>query len=309
MAIEPWVEKYRPKTVNDYVWKDEITKHKILEYIKDGVTPHLLFAGKPGTGKTSITNVILNELKIPKGDILWIYASRESNIETIRTKIGNFVTTWAMGPSGIKYVVLDELDSVSVAAQKMLRTDMERFISNVRFIATCNYIDRIEPAIRSRFTEFVFKEISLNDFTIKAAEILLNEGIPCELDTLEKFILASYPDMRKCINLLSQNTVNGVLSVSGLSNNEENYDDILTIVEVFRKGNIKKGRELIASKILPEQYTEIYRFLYNNLEIFGSKREDQENALLKIRKGIVDHSRVSAIEINLAAVLVELTKG
>lgn len=309
MAIEPWVEKYRPKTVNDYVWKDEFTKQKIMEYLNEGTLPHLLFAGKPGTGKTSITNVILNELKIPKGDILWIYASRESNIESIRSRIGNFVNTWALGPSGIKYVVLDELDSVSIAAQKMLRTDMERYISSVRFIATCNYIDRIEPALRSRFTEFVFKAISLNEFTVKAAEILLNEGIPCDLETLQTFISASYPDMRKCINLLSQNTVNGVLSTDGLNNNEENYDDLITIIDVFKNGTLKKGRELIASKIQPEQYPEVYRYLYSNLELFGDTQEEQEQALLKIRKGVVDHSRTPAIEINLAAVLVELTRG
>jgi replication factor C small subunit len=306
MSVEQWVEKHRPKKFNEYVWKDEKIKNKILEYVNEGSVPHILLAGTQGTGKSSLANVILHELHIPRADILWIPASRERKIEDIQNKIGNFVNTWAFGPSGIKYVILDELDSVSPAAQKMLRTDMEVYSSNVRFIGTCNYINKIIPAIRSRFQEFIFKAVDVTEFTVRLVEILDKEEVQYDFDLLENFVESAYPDLRKCINLLQQNTVNKKLQILGDS--EKNQDYMLVMVDLFKKKKHLEARKLIVTQAQPEEYPDIYRFLYRNLELFGDTIEKQEDALLIIKDGLVNHTLVADIEINLSATLVLLSR-
>lgn len=306
MSVEFFVDKYRPKTFGEYVWKDDKIKNKIVEYVTAGAVPHLLFAGTQGTGKTSLANVILHELHIPKADILWIPASRERKIEDIQNKIGNFVNTWAFGPTGIKYVILDELDSVSPAAQKMLRTDMEVYSANVRFIATCNYVNKIIPAIRSRFQEFLFKSVDVTEFTVRLVEILNGEKIEFDFDLLENFVNATYPDLRKCINLLQQNTVDKKLQILGDS--ESNQDYMLVMVDLFKTKKYLEARKLIVSQAQPEEYPDIYRFLYRNLDLFGNTIEKQEDALLIIRDALVNHTLVADIEINLSACLVQLAR-
>lgn len=308
MSIEPWIEKYRPKTVLEYVWKNEKTKAKILEYLAQGAVPHLMFAGTAGTGKTSLAYVILNALGIPKADILWIPASRISDIETMRKKIGNFVNTWAFGPSGIKYVVIDELDAISITAQRMLRTDMEIYSNSCRFISTCNYLQRIEPAIRSRFQEFIFKAVDTTEFTVRIAEILIAEEVDYDLDMLDEYIGASYPDLRKCINLIQQNTTDKKLDPLP-KDSEINQDYILEMVDLFKKKKYVEARKLIVSQAQPQEYPDIYRFLYRNLDLFGDTEDKQEDALLIIREGIVNHAVVADIEINLAATLVKLRRN
>lgn len=132
-----WVEKYRPKTLDEYVWRDPAQRAKAEEWINSGVLPHLMLSGVSGTGKTSLAELLLRMLGIPSGDILKINASRERKVEDIQSKIINFVSTWALGPTGVKYILLDEADSMSSLAQRLLRGEMENYSDVCRFIITC----------------------------------------------------------------------------------------------------------------------------------------------------------------------------
>lgn len=308
MAVELWIEKYRPTTFDDYVWKDPQIKEKIEEYVSQGSIPHLLLVGKAGTGKTSLAAAILNELKIPKGDILWIPASRHRNIEVIQQKIEGFISTWALGESGIKYVVMDEFDSVSLAAQKMLRTPMETFNETCRFILTANYLKNILEPVRSRCQEFVFSAIDLTDFTVKAAMVLNEENVEYDLDHLDSYIEVTYPDLRKCIGLLQKNVIGNKLRPKPVEA-EISQDYILDMVNLFKQKKFLEARKLIVSQAQPEEYPDIYRFLYRNLQLFGDTEDKQDEALLIIREGLVNHTLVADIEINLAATLVKLGKN
>ena len=134
---ELWVEKYRPKKVEDYVFRDASQKKQVKSWIKEGSIPHLLLSGAAGIGKTTLARVLCNELGIEDFDVLEINASRDNNVETVRDKIINFVQMIPFGP--FKVVLLDEADYLTPNAQAILRGVMETYSSTSRFILTCNY--------------------------------------------------------------------------------------------------------------------------------------------------------------------------
>ena len=136
-----WVEKYRPKKISEYVFRDDVQKNQVQSWIKSNAIPHLLFSGAPGTGKTTLAKLLLHELKVDWGDVLQINASSENSVDTIRDKITNFSQTMPFGE--FKYVLLDEADYISVNAQAALRGVMEEYASSARFILTCNYFHKI----------------------------------------------------------------------------------------------------------------------------------------------------------------------
>ena len=149
---ELWVEKYRPTTLAEYVFRDEAQKQQVESWVKSGAIPHLLFSGAPGVGKTTLAKVLLHELDADWGDVLEINASRERGIDIIREKITNFSSTLPFGE--FKYVILDEADYTTESAQAALRGAMEQYANSVRFILTCNYPHRIIPALHSRCQGF-----------------------------------------------------------------------------------------------------------------------------------------------------------
>ncbi len=145
---ELWTEKYRPVDINSYVFRDAKQKQQVAGWLADGALPHLLFSGAPGTGKTTLAKVLLNELGINSMDVLEINASNENNVDTIRNKITNFASTMPFGD--MKYVLLDEADYITPNGQAALRGVMEMYASSCRFILTCNYPQRVIPALHSR---------------------------------------------------------------------------------------------------------------------------------------------------------------
>jgi DNA polymerase III delta prime subunit len=273
--------------------------------IAGGSLPHLLFAGVSGTGKTSLAELILTLMGVPDGDILVIPASRERKVEEIQDRIEAFANVWALGPTGIKYIILDEADSLSPLAQRVLRNEMDGNDASTRFILTCNYQDRIIPAIQGRCQTHVFKTLDRDDFTARLGEILMREEVSFEIDALLATVEAAYPDMRKAINLAQQNTLEGVLSPPR-SDDGAAKDYLIEMAALFRAGRTQEARKLIVSQAQIEEYGDIYRFLYQNLDLWGETEEKQDNALLAIRKGLVNHSIVGDPEINLAATMVEL---
>jgi len=300
---ELWVEKYRPTTVNDYVFRDGHQKSQILKWIKDKSIPHLLLSGNAGIGKTTLAKVLFNELEINDLDIMEINASRENSAETIRDKITNFVQMIPFGD--FKVVLLDEADYLTPNAQAILRGVMETYHTTARFILTCNYPNRIIPALHSRCQGFHIERVDITEFTARVATILLTENIEFEIDTLDTYVRSTYPDLRKCINMIQMNSGDGKLH-SPNSGDTGEADYKIRMVELFKAGKIGEARKLVCSQARPEEMEEIYRWLYDNIEIFGDKAT-QDKAILIIKQGLVDHALVIDPEINLAATLIRLS--
>lgn len=299
---ELWVEKYRPKKLDGYVFRDEHQKAQIQRWVKDESIPHLLLSGNAGIGKTTLAKILFNELNINDLDIMEINASRENNAETIRDKITNFVRMIPFG--AFKVVLLDEADYLTPNAQAILRGVMEEYHTTARFILTCNYPNRIIPAIHSRCQGFHIERVDNNEFTARVATILVEEQIQFDLDTLDTFVKATYPDLRKCINMVQMNSMDGSLHMPEKGDSGE-ADYKLEMVELFKKGKISEARKLVCGQARPEEMEEIYRWLYDNIGIFGDEAK-QDKAILIIKQGLVDHTLVIDPEINLAATLIRL---
>jgi DNA polymerase III delta prime subunit len=303
---ELWVEKYRPKKVEDYVFRDASQKKQVESWIKEGSIPHLLLSGAAGIGKTTLARVLCNELNIEDFDVLEINASRENNVETVRDKIINFVQMIPFGP--FKVVLLDEADYLTPNAQAILRGVMETYSNHSRFILTCNYPNRIIPALHSRCQGYHVERTDQTEFTARVATILVTEDIEFDLDTLDTYVKSTYPDLRKCINLVQQNiTEDNVLSAP-TTGDSGGADYKIAMVELFKKGKIQDARKLLCGKARPEEMEDIYRWMYDNLELFGDSDEKKDQALLVIKQGLVDHTLIADAEINLAATLVKLAR-
>ena len=301
---ELWVEKYRPKTVDGYVFRDDHQRNQINTWIKDKSIPHLLLSGAAGIGKTTLAKVLINELGIEEYDVLEINASRTNSVDDVRDKITNFVQMIPFGP--FKVVLLDEADYLSPNAQAALRGVMEEYHATARFILTCNYPNRIIPALHSRCQGFHVERTDLTEFTARVATILVTEGVDFDLDTLDLYVKVTYPDLRKCINLVQQNVHDNKLSPPNKGDAGE-ADWKFDMVELFKAGKISDARKLLCGKLRAEEMEEVYRWLYDNIEIFGDEQK-QDSAILIIKQGLVDHTLVVDVEINLAAVLIKLAR-
>ena len=301
-----WVEKYRPKTVDGYVFRDAEQRKQVDTWIKDKTIPHLLFSGNAGIGKTTLAKLLFNELDINDLDILEINASRTNSVDDVRDKIVNFVQMIPFGD--FKVVLLDEADYLSPNAQAALRGVMEEYHTTARFLLTCNYPNRIIPAIHSRCQGFHIAKIDMTEFTARVAEILISEGVNPDLDILDTYVKATYPDLRKCINTVQMNVQDNSLLAPHEGDTGE-ADWKLDMVELFKDGKIQEARKLLCGTVRPEEMEEIYRWLYTNIELFGGTDEQQDQAVLIIKQGLVDHTLVVDPEINLAAVLIRLARN
>ena len=300
----PWVEKYRPSTLEGYVFKDENQKAQIKKWIREQSIPHLLLSGHAGIGKTTLAKLLFNELKISSLDVLEINASRTNSVEDVRNKIIDFVRLMPFGD--FRVALLDEADYLSHQAQAALRGVMEEYHTTARFILTCNYPNKIIPAIHSRCQGFHIASIDKTEFTARAAEILISEGVIPEIDVLDTYVKATYPDLRKCINTLQMNSSNGELLAPN-STERESSDWKLEMVGLFKQNKITEARKMLCGRLKVEEMEEVYRWLYENVEIFGDEPK-QETAILTIKQGLVDHTLVADAEINLAATLIRLSR-
>jgi DNA polymerase III delta prime subunit len=300
-----WVEQYRPKDIEGYVFRDEAQRDQVKQWIKEGSIPHLLFSGAAGIGKTTLAKILINALDVNEYDVLEINASRTNSVDDVRIKITNFVQTMPFG--AFKIVLLDEADYLSPNAQAALRGVMEEYAQTARFILTCNYPHKIIPALHSRCQGFHIEKVDHTEFTARAATVLVTEGIEFDIDTLDTFVKSTYPDLRKCLNLLQMNTVDGKLRTpSETGGGTADYK--LAMVDLFKAGKIREARTLLAAQARPEEMEEIFRWMYDNLDMWGKTPEQQDEAILIIRKGLVNHVSCADAEINLSATLVELSQ-
>lgn len=298
-----WTEKYRPPTLDGYVFQDEDQKKKIYQWVEEKSIPHLLFSGSAGVGKTTLAKILMNEIGVQDTDVLMVNGSSDGRlIDWLRKKLEGFCQTMPFGD--FKVVILDEADYLNhQSVQPALRNLMEEYNQTVRFILTCNYPNKIIPPLHSRCQKIHIEHIDITEFTARVATILVKENVDFDLDTLDTFVKSSYPDLRKCINNVQMNTLDQKLI---LRTTIQSSDYHLEMVDLFKKGKISEARKLVCANARPEEMEDIYRWLYDNIEIFGEEHR-QERAILIIKQGLVDHTLVMDPEINLAATLIRLS--
>mgnify|MGYP000353449577 FL=1 len=306
MKNQLWVEKYRPNTVDGYVFTDDNQKNQVEGWISEGSFPHLLMSGDPGTGKTTLAKLLINELGVEEYDVLTINASRENGIDMLREKINGFVQTMPFGK--FKVVLLDEADYLTQPSQAALRNDMESYHTTVRYILTCNYAHKIIPALKSRCHEFHIAKPDMTEFTARGATVLVTENVEFELDVLDTYVRATYPDLRKCLSQLQVNSGSGALRAPQSEGQSE--DELLVeATNLFKSGKLIEARQQLMQYIAlyPTRIEDTYRWMYENLDLFGASNEERDANIIIIRNGLANLPMVGIPEISLAATLVELT--
>jgi len=303
---ELWIEKYRPKTVDGYVFVDDNQRQQVESWIRDGSIPNLLFSGSPGTGKTTLGKLLINELGVDEYDVLYANGSKEGRKIEWVDKLISFCQTMPFGK--FKVVFIDEADYLNPnSVQPAMRNLMEDYSHSVRFILTCNYPNKIIPPLHSRLQQLHILKTDHTEFTARAATVLVTEEIEFDIDTLDSYVRATYPDLRKCLQLLQQNSQTGVLSTPN-SADKSVGDWKLDCVQLFKSGKIREARTLICQQSTPEETEDVFRWMYDNLDLWTTDVERQDQAIIIIRNGMAAMPMVADQEINLSATLCELSR-
>ena len=301
-----WVEKYRPNTVDGYVFVDDRQRDQVQQWIRDGSIPHLMLSGSAGTGKTTLAKLLINQLEVDEYDVMFANGSKEARKVEWVDKLISFCQTMPFGK--FKVVLIDEADYMNPnSVQPALRNLMEDYSQTVRFILTCNFPHKIIAPLHSRCQGFHIVKTDHVEFTARVATVLVNESVEFDIDTLDSYVKATYPDMRKCLNLLQMNSQSGTLAAPGAGDRSAR-DWKLDCVHMFKQGQIREARSLLCQSSTPEDAEDIFRWMYDNLELWGDTTEKQDQAIVIIRDGLVKHNAVADTEINLSATLIELSQ-
>ena len=294
-----WVEKYRPNNLDTYIGNEHL-KDKVSAYLESGDLPHLLLYGKAGTGKTTLAKILVKNIEC---DYLYINASDENNVETVRTKVKNFAST--MGFKDYKIIILDECDYVTPNAQAALRNLMETFSKHCRFILTCNYVERIIDPIQSRCQSFQIIPPSKKEVAKHTHDILLKENVMSDMNDLKVLIDSGYPDIRRVINAAQRNVVKGKLKLDTTSIIQNDYK--LKLLKILKTQDKKNGFKEIRQLLLDNKITDfadLFRLLYDEVDDWG-KGYVAECILIIARYELSD-GQVPDKEINAMAMLIEL---
>ena len=295
-----WNEKYRPTTLDSYIGNEHL-KSKVSIFIETNDPPHLLFYGRSGTGKTTLSKIIANSIEC---DYLYINASDENSVDVVRDKIKGFAST--LGFKALKVIILDECDYITPNAQAALRNLMETFSRHCRFILTCNYVERIIDPIQSRCQSFQIVPPSKKEVAIHLSDILTNENVKFEVDDIATIINGSYPDIRKVINTSQRQVVDGILRMDAREIILNDYK--LQILEVLKSSKSKKEtfteiRQILADAKVTD-FADFFRLLYDEVDSYGSGHIAE--VILLIAKYEQSDSQVVDKEINSMAMLIEI---
>jgi DNA polymerase III delta prime subunit len=293
-----WVEKYRPTNLDSYIGNEHL-KSKVEIYLESGDLPHLLLYGRAGTGKTTLAKLLVKNIDC---DYIYINASDENNVDTVRTKVKNFAST--IGFKDMKVIILDECDYVTPNAQAALRNLMETFSKHCRFILTCNYVERIIDPIQSRCQSFQIIPPSKNEVAKHLHNILIQENVIDSPEDIKVLVESGYPDIRRVINSAQRNVVKGRLKLDTSSIIQNDYKlKLLKILETQNKKNaFKEIRQLLADNKITD-FADLFRLLYDEVDDYG-KGHVAECILIIARYEISD-SQVVDKEINVMAMLIE----
>ena len=294
-----WVEKYRPSSLDTYIGNDHL-KGKVKVYLESGDLPHLLLHGKAGTGKTTLAKILMNNIDC---DYLYINASDENNVDTVRTKIKNFASS--VGFKDYKIIALDECDYITPNAQAALRNLMETFSKHCRFILTCNYVERIIDPIQSRCQSFQIIPPSKKEVAIHLSSILDNENVLYEVSDIGLLVNGGYPDIRRVINSAQRNVIKGKLILDKGSVIQNDYK--LKLLEILKtqdkKSAFKNIRQLVADSQITD-FADLFKLLYDEVDSYGKGHVAE--CILVIAKYELSDSQVVDKEINAMAMLIEL---
>ena len=262
-----WNEKYRPNTLDTYVGNG-IIKSTFQQYIDTNDVPHLLLYGDAGSGKTTLAKIVANT--IAKDNYIYINASDENSVDTVRDKIKQFASSIGFG--GLKLIILDESDYLTPNAQAALRNVIETFSKTTRFILTCNYIDKIIDPIQSRCQIFNIVPPSKKEVAQHLVKILEDESVKYEKDNLVTIINQSYPDIRRVINTTQRCVIGGVLKLDESTLVEHNY--LSSILDALKSNKNKKEkfdgiRQLLADNHVRD-FNQLFRYLYDNVDTFSN---------------------------------------
>ena len=294
-----WVEKYRPSNLGTYIGNEHL-KSKVSIYLESGDLPHLLLFGKAGTGKTTLAKLLVKNIEC---DYLYINASDENSVDTVRNKVRQFAST--VGFKDLKIIILDECDYITPNAQAALRNLMETFSKHCRFILTCNYVERIIDPIQSRCQLFQIIPPSKVEVAQRLNQILEEEEINYELQDLKILIDSNYPDIRRTINSAQRNVVNLQLKLDTNSIIQNDYKlKLLEILKIQDKKNAFKNiRQLVADSQIRD-FADLFRLLYDEVDSYG--KGHVSDCILVIAKYELSDSQVVDKEINAMAMIIEL---
>jgi DNA polymerase III delta prime subunit len=299
-----WIERFRPKILDDFICTP-FTKESLLSFKNKEEIPNLLFTGAAGIGKTSAAKIIVND--ILECQYLYINASDENGIDTIRNKVMSFAQTMSIDGK-IKVIILDECDGLSIDAQRALRNTMEEFAGITRFILTANYKYKIIPALQSRCQSFDLTP-PLDLAVKRCASILKQENTTIPGDQkvkLVELIKGTYPDLRKCINELQKFSSSGTLVLNDTKNNK-----VLDLIfkEVKNKNVETLRKALIESEhTFNSDYTSLLRNLFNHVDGTETNPDLKRFYLLTISEYLYRDSFVIDKEINCYACLIQLSE-
>ena len=294
-----WVEKYRPTTLDTYIGNEHL-KSKVSVYLESGDLPHLLLYGKAGTGKTTLAKILVNNIEC---DYMYINASDENSVDTVRTKVRGFAST--MGFKDYKIIILDECDYITPNAQAALRNLMETFSKHCRFILTCNFVERIIDPIQSRCQSFQVIPPSKKEVAIHMTNILKEEDVVSKMDDIAGLVNAGYPDIRRVINSCQRQVVDGMLVVDKQSLVESDYK--IKLLEIIKKESkkdaFKSVRKLLADSQVTD-FAELYKLMYDEVDSYGTGHIAE--CILIIAKYQLSDGQVVDKEINAMAMIIEL---
>ena len=261
-----FVEKYRPSSLENYVGNEHL-KTTISRYLEQNDIQNLIFYGQAGGGKTTLAKLIVNNLNC---DYLYINASDERGIETIRDKVSGFASVASFKP--LKVVILDEADFLTIQAQASLRNVIETFSRTTRFIMTCNFVERIIDPLQSRCQVIKIVPPSKSEVAKHLAWILEKEVISYTLDDIKTIVNQYYPDLRKCINTVQLNSKDSTLKLDNSILVSSNYID--KVIDELKKSKpyFNSIRQIIADSNI-EDFDELFKALYERASEFLPNKE------------------------------------